>query len=99
MKLDELKSLVAKAFEQATTKEQIEAAALINNKIDEVATEQAELTKQNKELLDNYKDVVLHTAVKPNPNDAANNPASNELDLDSYIENWASTHDENGNAK
>ena len=38
-KLEELRDLVAKAFEKAETKENIETLATINNKIDEVSHE------------------------------------------------------------
>lgn len=63
-KLDELRSFVAKQFEKATTEDEIKSSALINNLIDQVATEQQEMNDKFKELLNDYKDVVKHTSFK-----------------------------------
>ena len=65
MKLDELRSMVSEMFANAEDKTQIESAAKITAKLDEVAAEQQQLLDKNKELLDSYRDVVLHTSVKP----------------------------------
>ena len=96
MRLDELKALVAESFKNATDKESIENAAKINAKIDEVAVEQQALLDKNKELLDSYKEAVLHTSVKPNPSIQSANEATTVVDLNNFLDNWMSTHNADG---
>lgn len=98
MKLDELKKLVADAFESATEKTIIEKAAVINSKIEEVEAEQNELIDKNAELLKSYKDVVLHTNVKTTSADVSN-PVQTSQNPDELMAEWLETHDENGVAK
>ena len=66
-KLQALKNVVAKMFENATEKEQIENLAKLNNSIDEVEQEQNELTSKNAELIKSYKELVKHTSFKEEP--------------------------------
>lgn len=61
-KLQELKDMVAKMFENATEKEHIEQLAKVNNAIAEVETEQKSLEDKNAELIKDYKDLVKHTS-------------------------------------
>jgi len=61
-KLEELKQLVAEAFENATEKQDIEQLAKINNAIEDVSKEQNDLVAKNAELVKSYKDLVQHTS-------------------------------------
>lgn len=63
-KLQELKDMVAKMFENATEKENIEQLAKVNNTIAEIETEQKALEDKNAELIKDYKDLVKHTSFK-----------------------------------
>lgn len=85
-KLDELKSMVADLFANATEKEQIEKAAVVNNKISEVEAEQTALLDKNKELLDSYREVVLHTSVKPNA--TSDQPAGKAVTFEDSLSDW-----------
>lgn len=64
-KLDELREHVAKLFANATDKSVIEQAAVVSNKIDEIAVEQKQQTDDYSKLLNDYKDVVIHSSFKP----------------------------------
>ena len=66
-KLEQLRQTVAQLFENATEKDEIERLAKVNNSIDEVAAEQAELTEKNAELIKSYKELVKHTSFKEQP--------------------------------
>lgn len=66
-KLEELRATIAKMFENAQEKEQIEQLAKVNNSITEVEQEQKELTDKNAELIKSYKELVKHTSFKEEP--------------------------------
>lgn len=67
-KLQELRDMVSKQFEGAESKEQIEAFAALNNKLDEVSKEQDDTLAKYAELVKSYKDLVKHTSFKePSP--------------------------------
>lgn len=66
-KLDELRKLCEQAFEGAEDKKTIEMYALLNNKLSEVEAERTAMVQENKELLNNYKDIVLHGVSKEAP--------------------------------
>lgn len=66
-KIDELRNIVAKMFENANEKEQIENLAKINNSIDEVEQENKALTDKNAELIKSYKELIKHTSFKEEP--------------------------------
>lgn len=74
-KLEELKALVADAFNKATDKAEIDRNAQILKKFDEVTKEQQDSQKEYTDLLTSYKDVVLHTSVKPSSTDNGTAPA------------------------
>ena len=59
-KLDELRSLINAAFENATEADTIKQVGAIQSKLDEVADAQSQQEKEYTELLTNYKDAVLH---------------------------------------
>lgn len=88
-KLDELKKLVAESFKDTSDVTAIQNAAKINAKIDEIGAEEQEMLKKQKELLDSYKEVVLHTSVKPNPNvpDAGSSAGAN-VTLEGFLDTW-----------
>lgn len=80
--LDELKKIVADAFEAATDRESIDRFAKINNSISDVEIEQNELLKKNAELVESYKKLVMHTSFsEPMPVDdiGATAPDFNEM--------------------
>ena len=68
-KLEELKQHVADLFSAATDKTIIEKSAIVSQKIEEVEQEQTQLRSDYQKLLNDYKDVVLHTSFKPSAND------------------------------
>ena len=72
-KLQVLKDMVAKMFETATEKENIEQYAKLNNAIAEVETEQKSLEDKNAELIKDYKDLVKHTSFRVEGNKVGEN--------------------------
>lgn len=64
-KLDDLRNYVADLFDNATEKDTIEKAAIVNNKIDEIMEEQKTSEENYNKLLKDYKDVILHSNFKP----------------------------------
>lgn len=64
-KLEELKKYVADLFSAATDKTIIEKSAVVSQKIEEVEQEQTKLGSDYQKLLNDYKDVILHTSFKP----------------------------------
>lgn len=68
-KLEELKKYVADLFGAATDKTIIEKSAVVSQKIEEVEQEQTQLRSDYQKLLNDYKDVVLHTSFKPTEGD------------------------------
>lgn len=70
-KLEELRNTIAKMFENAKEKEQIEQLARVNNSIAEVEQEQKQLIEKNAELIKSYKELVKHTSFKEQPQETA----------------------------
>ena len=89
--LEKLKQLVADSFKDANDKTAIENAAKINSAIEEVANEQQQLLDKNKELAQAYKDAVLHTSVKPNPNipDVTKATGGTPIVMEDFLATWA----------
>lgn len=69
-KLDELKKIVADAFENASDKTAIDKIAQINNALAGVEKEFNDVTAKNVELIKSYKDLIQHTSF----NDPATRP-------------------------
>lgn len=88
MRLDELRELVAASFKEVNKKEDIENLAKINAKLEECATEQKKLEEENKELLNSYKEVVLHTSVKPSTNIDTGTPAPKEVNFETMLNDF-----------
>lgn len=90
-KLEQLRQIVATAFENAVEKEDIETLATINNAIDEVNNEEQSLIDKNAELIKSYKDLVKHTSFKDNklPEDTVSggNAPSFEEALQTFMSN------------
>ena len=86
-KLDELKEYVTKLFENATEKSVIENAAVVSNKIDEIAQEQKRAQEDYNSLLKDYKEVVIHSSFKPanSADKGADIPNASSVNLDSII--------------
>lgn len=61
--LEELKTRVAAAFENATDKADIDNLSAINTTIGMVEKEQNQLMAKNKELIAAYKEAVMHPGV------------------------------------
>lgn len=64
-KLDELKNYMAELFAAATDKTTIEKAAIVNKKMEEVEQEVVKKDEDYHKLLNDYKEVILHTSFKP----------------------------------
>lgn len=88
--LEKLKTLVAESFKDANDKTTIENAAKINNAIDEVQREQDKLMAKNTELAQAYKEAVLHTSVKPNPNiqNTTNATGGQPISFEAFLDDW-----------
>ena len=65
MKLEDLRKQVSALFAAAEDKTTIENVAKLNQTIDDVEKEHTELMEKHKELLNSYKDAILHAAYKP----------------------------------
>ena len=64
-KTEELRNYISQLFQASTDKAVIEKAAVVNNKIDELEAENKASKESYDKLLNDYKDVVLHTSFKP----------------------------------
>lgn len=86
-RLEQLRAVVAQAFENATQKEQIEQLAKINQSIDEVEQEQKELEDTNADLIKSYKELIKHTSFReaPKVDTPTGVPPSLEESLKSYL--------------
>lgn len=67
-KLEELRNLVSEMFSKAEDKSAIEALSVINKAVDDVEAEHNKLIAENKELLKDYKELVVHTSFKDSQN-------------------------------
>lgn len=56
--IDELRSMFAEMSQNAKTEDEIKKIVQIDNKIKEVADKHEQLEKENKNLLNDYKDVI-----------------------------------------
>lgn len=64
-KTEELRNYISQLFQASTDKAVIEKAAVVNNKIDELEAENKASKESYDKLLNDYKDVVLHSSFKP----------------------------------
>ena len=64
-KTEELRNYISQLFQASTDKTVIEKAAVVNNKIDELEAENKASKESYDKLLNDYKDVVLHSSFKP----------------------------------
>lgn len=87
-KLEQLRQTVAQLFENATEKDEIERLAKVNNSIDEVAAEQAELTEKNAELIKSYKELVKHTSFKEQPKKVETQPTGQAPSLEEALKEF-----------
>lgn len=81
-KLDELRNYVAKLFENATDADIIKSVGAVTSKIDEISAEHEQKDKEYNDLLKDYKDVVIHSVVKPEKGytDTCDGPAAFNAD-------------------
>ena len=64
-KTEELRNYIAELFQASADKTVIEKAAVVTNKIDEIEAENKASQESYNKLLNDYKDVVLHSSFKP----------------------------------
>lgn len=64
-KTEELRNYISDLFKASTDKTVIEKAAVVTNKIDEIEAENKASQESYNKLLNDYKDVVLHSSFKP----------------------------------
>lgn len=93
MKLQQLKDLVADSFKDANDKTTIENAAKIQAKIEEIEQEQNEILEKNKDLAKAYREAILHTSVKPNPNiqnaaNATDATGESPVSVEAFLADW-----------
>ncbi len=92
-KLQELQQLVAEMFQSCEDKETIQKAAVVNNKMDEAIAEEEKRQSDYKQLLNDYKDVVLHSGFKAVPNRAPETQITGgTFDGDEFTKNWLANH-------
>lgn len=88
-KLTDLKNMVAKMFENAESKEDVDNLAKFNSLASEVEEEVNNLEKSNKELLTSYKDVVMHSSYKPSKQPQATpEPKGKAPDFESALKDF-----------
>lgn len=91
-KLDELRQIVADAFQQATEQQDIERLAKINVAIDAVSEEQDVLLAKNADLLKSYKDLVQHTSFDAKDNKAIDEIAPQPVSFDDALKQFLAKH-------
>lgn len=86
--LEELRKHIADLFAAAEDKNIISQAAVVSNKIDELEAEQNKQKENYNKLLNDYKDVVLHSSFKPlnNSDTGAAAPLSDSFDATKAFE-------------
>lgn len=87
-KLDELRQIVAEAFEKATEQQDIERLAKINVAIDDVSKEQDALVAKNGELIKSYKELVAHTSFNADSNKAIDEIAPKPVSFDDALKQF-----------
>lgn len=102
-KLEQLRQFVAELFSAATDRTIIEKSAVVEEKIKEIEAEETKAAEDYQLLLKDYKDVVIHSAFKPNavdPDAGAGNPNGQKpFNGDDFINNFTSTHNSDGTEK
>ena len=96
-KLEELRKIVAKAFENAEKKESIETLAQINTCLDAVGEETKELEKSRDEIVKSYKDLIKHTSFKADTGAAADEITPPKVEFDSFLKNFVEKEKEKNN--
>ena len=89
-KLEELRQIVAEAFQQATEQQDIERLAKINVAIDDVSKEQDALIAKNGELIKSYKDLVAHTSFNVDNSKAIDEIAPKPVSFDDALKQFMS---------
>lgn len=86
--LEELRKHIADLFAAAEDKNIISQAAVVSNKIDELEAEQKKEQENYNKLLNDYKDVVLHSSFKPlnNSDNGAKLPSAGYQSLDNIFD-------------
>ena len=86
--LEELRKHIADLFAAAEDKNIISQAAVVSNKIDELEEEQKKEQENYNKLLNDYKDVVLHSSFKPlnNSDNGAKLPSAGYQSLDNILD-------------
>ena len=86
--LEELRKHIADLFAAAEDKNIISQAAVVSNKIDELEEEQKKEKEDYNKLLNDYKDVVLHSSFKPlnNSDNGAKLPSAGYQTLDNILD-------------
>lgn len=86
--LEQLKSLVAEMFNKVENKSDIEALSAIKSACDDVEAEHNKLQEENKELLKDYKELVVHTSFKDQHNQPRDTISGGvEVSIDDAIAN------------
>lgn len=85
--LEQLKSLVAEMFAQAENKSDVEALSAIKAACDDVEAEHNKLEAENRELLKDYKELVVHTSFKDTKNTPADTVSGELVDIDEALAN------------
>lgn len=86
--LEQLQELVAKQFEKATSKEEIDSLSKIKTAAEEAKKENDDLLKKHQDLLKDYKDAILNTAVKKEPNPEHTTATGQAPDFDSMLHDF-----------
>lgn len=83
-KTEELRNHISKLFEACEDKQTISQLGVIKNTLDEIDAEAKAKDDEYKTLLNDYKDVVLHSSYKPQSN-VDQTQGTAEFDPDQFI--------------
>lgn len=90
-KLEELRKIISEMFQKATDEETIRKSAVVAQKLDEAEEESKQSSEKYDKLLNDYKDVVLHSSFKSDSAvDLGDSPKKTSLSMDDFLEGWKS---------
>lgn len=97
-KITELRNIVADLFSAATDKTTIEKSAVFNQKLNELEADTKAKEKEYKDLLKDYKEIVVHTSFKDKHEDSAI-PETKTFDGNDFIKRFIKNKEERQDGK
>ena len=84
-KIQELQDMVSEMFKEASSKEDVDKLASINNKINEVVKEQDDLVKERDALILDYKKVITGSLNNESPAQVGNETPKEPPVLEDFL--------------